>query len=544
MDVTNRMQGSAGKQPTRTGISRRQVLRLTVGAIAALSVLLVLVACGATATEAPAAVESTAVPPTAVPVVEESVDPLVIAVSSEPQSLDPQAIELRTPQVITSNIYEALVNRQRDGSIIPWLAESWEQVDPLTLRFKLRPGVKFHNGEPFNADSVVYSMDRILNPEFASQFSGFFGNITGATKVDDLTVDINTSAPDAVLLSRLYMFQMMAPKWTEEAGDLVASTANGTGPYKFVDWQRNVEIDLVRNDDYWGGTPEIDSAKIRIIGEDSTRMQALITGELDLYLGPLPDQLDELPKYASALAPVYSFLRLSTFPDSTVADPLVRQAMNYAIDKEQLLEQLHAGLGKVLQGQITSAEVFGFNPNLQPYPYDLDKAKALLEEAGAVGLELEYIGPKGNYTGDAIEAQAIAEMLNQAGFKVNLNLVDTQTWIRYGDRAQTSPPPAIWYVRHDNLLFDSDRTTSGYYTDETTFSSYYNPETIPLVEAARSELDEEKREKIYWEIYEIGRENPTGVFLFQHVDLWGMSERLNFEPRPDGRPLIFEMSFD
>ena len=124
--------------------------------------------------------------------------------------------------------------------------------------------------------------------------------------------------------------------------------------------------------------------------------------------------------------------------------------MNYAVDKELILQQLHAGLGTVSPGQLSAPGMFGYNPNLAPYPYDLDRAKSLLAEAGAEGLEVDYVGPKGRYAGDAILNQAIAEMLEQAGLKVNLNLLDPQSWVRFGDRNQTPVPPSCWYLVHSN----------------------------------------------------------------------------------------------
>jgi peptide/nickel transport system substrate-binding protein len=526
-------------------LSRRDMLRLTGWAAGAT----LLAACGATetaeptATSAPAEPTATAAPAaTATPAVVKADQTVVLAVGSEPPSLDPQAIELRVPQTITDNVYEQLVDRTMEGELVPHLAEAWERVNDTAMRFKLREGVTFHNGEPFNADAVVYSVERIIDPDLQSQRMGTVGTIVGATKVDDMTVEIHTDGPDAILLARLFMLPIMSPGWTEEVGDAVSSTTNGTGPYKVIDWKRNVVVEMQANENYWQGAPKIPYANVRIIGEDSTRMQSLVTGELDIYLGPLPDQLPNLPKYESAYAPAFSLIRLSNYPGSAVKDPLVRQAMNYAVDKETLLSQLHRGMGRILDGQLTSPDFFGYNPNLKPYPYDLDRAKSLLAEAGAEGLTVDIVGPRGRYPNDAVECQAIADMLEKAGLKVDLSLVDVQSWVRFGNRDETPEPPAGWYLQHDNNLFDADRTVSGYYTDLSSWSAYQSEENLALIEQARVEMDPEAREKIYWQIYENGREDPIAVFLFQDVDLWAMSKRISYTPRPDGRALIYNMS--
>lgn len=470
---------------------------------------------------------------------------LIAAIGAEPPSLDPHALEQRIPQTITWNIYEGLVDRNHQGMIVPGLAESWMRIDSKTVRFKLRSGVKFHNGEPFNADAAVFSINRIIDPNTKSQWIGVVNTIIGAKKVDNLTVDVFTKAPDPIFLSRLWAIVMMAPNWTKEVGKQVGSQTNGTGAYKLVDWKRNLQVELAANDQYWGGVPDVKEVTVRIIGEDSTRFQAVKTGELDIYLGPMPDHLPELPTFQAGLAQSFSFVRLSTMKGSKVLDPRVRQAMNYAVNKEAILEKLHHGQGKILPGQISSPEMFGYNDHLQAYPYDLDKAKSLVNAAGAKGLEIDYVASNKRYAGDAIEAQAIAGMLEQAGLKINLKLSDPQSWVRFGDRNQTPVPPSCWYVRHDNMLFDADRTMGSYYTDESPYSAYHNDKIRGLFERARTEMNVQRREFMYEEAFKIGsQQDPVALFLFQHADLWALTKRTKFSPLPDGRLLIKTITLD
>jgi len=546
-------------------LSRRLLLKTVGGGFMLTMSSALLAACGAPAPAAPAAATPLAKPstavlstaaaaaspgaapsvvpvPTAVAVAASPATTAVLAIGGDPTSLDPQAVEEGNERAVNDNIYETLITRDTDEKIVPWLAESWTQPDAKTFRFKLRQGVKFHNGEPFNADAAVFSVERILSPELKSQFAANLATIAVARKVDDATFDLLTKDADPSLLARLFSVRMMAPKWTQQTGNQVANLTNGTGPFSVSHWTRGVDVALNAYDAYWGGAPKLKAATVRIIPEDQTRLSALQRGEVDVVRGLLPEQLAQAPASASALGPQYSFIRLSNLSGSPVADKRVCQALNYAVDKDALLSQLHGGQGKVLPGQLSDPSMFGFNPNLQPYPYDPDKAKALLAEAGAQGLELELVGAQGRWTADGLEAQAVGGMLEKIGLKVKVTLLNFQQWLKAADRQQTPASPSVLYIQHDNALFDADRTVSGYYTDLGSFSTYKNADIDPLIPRARSEMDPKKREQLYWKIFELGRDDPPMVFLLQIADIWGLSKRLQWKPLPDGRVLFKDMT--
>lgn len=460
---------------------------------------------------------------------------VTVAIPFDPPSLDPLAIEQSVPAQVTWNIYEPLLWRDPNGKIIPWLAESIEQTSPTTAVLKLRGGVKFQNGEAFNAEAAAFSINRILDPETKSQWIGTVNTIKGAKAVGELTLEVATHEPDPVLQGRLTVIAMMAPKWTAEVDDQVGVQTNGTGPYQLEEWKRNLSIEFKRNPNYWGPAPQVESLTFRIIPEDATRFQSLNTNEIDLYLGVLPDQLNQAPKFKAGISQNYSFLRLSNMETSAIADPRIRQAMNYAIDKEGLRNALHGGLGNNLNGQLSVPEMVGYNPNLDPYPFDLQRAQDLVREAGALDLEVTIEGPKGRYTGDSVEMQAIAAMLEQSGLHINLVLRDPNNWVRIGDRNQTPTPPEAWYVRHTNTTFDADRTLSSYYSLRGSYSSYGNNELDKVLDASRKEMDPAKRLTLLNRCFEIGsRQDPMGVYLFQHTELWGMRKNVDFTPYADG----------
>ncbi|MHB8644389.1 MAG: ABC transporter substrate-binding protein [Thermomicrobiales bacterium] len=529
---------SAGAAPTAAGATTTGATRTGSSPVSATSASTSPTAAGATATSAARAVSS----PTTAAAATGRAATAVFAIGSDPTSLDPQAVEEGNERAVNDNIYETLINRDADEKIVPWLAESWTQPDATTYRFKLRQGVKFHNGEPWNADAAVFSAKRVISPELKSQFAANLGTIADAKKVDDMTFDLTTKGPDPSLLARLFSIRMMAPQWTQSAGVQVSSTTNGTGPYKVTNWQRGVSVDLVANDGYWGGAPKVKAAQVRVIPEDQTRLSALQRGEVDLVRGLLPEQLAQAPATAAALGPQYSFIRLSNLSGSIVADKRIRQALNYAVDKETLLKQLHGGQGQVLPGQLAGKEMFGFNPNLQAYPYDPEKAKSLLAAAGASNLSIEIVGTQGRWQADGLEAQAVGGMLNKVGVQTKITLQNFQQWLKTADRAQTPNTPPVLYIQHDNTLFDADRTVSGYYTDAGSFSTYKNPAIDPLITQARSETDVKKREQLYWQIFELGRDDPPMIFMLQVADTWGVSKRLQWKPVPDGRALFKDMA--
>lgn len=456
----------------------------------------------------------------------------VLAIATDPSSLDPQFADDRNQEYVNSNVYETLVFRSPQGKLIPWLAESWTVQNAATWRFKLRGGVKFHNGEPFNADAAVFSVKRIISPEEKSQWAATVTSIADARKVDDLTIDVITKIRDPLLPARCTQIGMMSPKWTQEAGQKAATTTNGTGPYKVTNWERGVAIDLVANADYWDGAPKIPAARVRIIPEDQTRLAALRSGEIDIAWGLTPEQWPQAPVLISQHVPDYVFVRLSNLPGSPIADKRIRQAMNYAVDKETILKQLLGGRGQVLPGQLAIPQVFGFNPTLKPYPYDPDRAKRLLAQAGAQGMSINLLGVQGRFVSDNIVSQAIGAMLEKVGLQVKVTILNNLQRLKLGDRKQTPDTPPVLVFGHDNYLFDADRTVAAYYSLEGSYSAYSNREIDLLIPQARSELDPKKREQLYWRIFAIGRDDPPMIFLHQLDAVWGTSRRIRWTPVP------------
>lgn len=463
---------------------------------------------------------------------------ITIAIGAEPTTLDPQVRDDGNERAVNDNIYETLMARDATGDLQPGLAaaaptrkgkESWE--------FTLRPNVKFSNGEAFNADAVVASVTRVIDPKLNSEQASFFSTITGATKVDDLTVDIKTKGPDPLLPSRMYWMKMVPAKYSAEAA--FADKPAGTGPYQLKEWTRGTQIVLEPNPNYWGTKPPITQVTYKFVPEGGARMSGLLAGEYDLITNLLPEDVKRAPKSAHLQGLEHPVIILNA-RDGITKDVRVRQALNYAIDKQALATQLFGGFAKVDTCQILSPQMFGYNPNLQPYAYDPAKAKALLQEAGATGKQIELIGQTGRWLKDAETIQAVANFWQEAGLKVKVSNYDFDTYLKHLFQ-QPNRPDAI-HVSSSNELLDADRQYSNYYAEGGSGTSNSDPELKRLITEARTNIDESSRLQQYQEAGKLACDQAYFAFLLNNEDIYGMSKRLNWQPRVDAKLLVSGMS--
>ena len=366
---------------------------------------------------------------------------VAIALGSEPTTLDPQLREDGGERAVNDNIYDTLMVRTPDGTLKLGLAASEPTLlDPQTWQVKLRPGVTFHNGESFNAEAVVYSIKRIIDPEFNSEQISFFNTITDAVKVDDLTVKIVTKGPDPILLSRLYWMKMVPPVYSKNAKFAVAPV--GTGPYKFVEWQRGQTITLERNNDYWGTKPPIEKVTYRFVEEPGTRLAGLMAGEFDVITNLLPEFTQQVPQAIHILGLEHPIVILNADGGPT-KDVRVRQALNYAVDKQALAEGLFEGYAQVAQGQLLSPSFFGYNQNVNAYAYDPQKAKTLLKQAGAAGATVELIGTAGRWLKDRELVESVAAYWDAAGVKTKVRIFEFN---EYSIGSSTVKPEATVFL--------------------------------------------------------------------------------------------------
>jgi peptide/nickel transport system substrate-binding protein len=462
---------------------------------------------------------------------------IVVALGAEPSTLDPQLQQDGAERAVTDGIYETLLARDKDGNLVPGLASQMPtQIDTTTWEVKLRPNIKFQDGEPFNADAVVFSLRRIVDPAYGSRQMAYVASIVGADKVDDLTVRIHTKGSDSVLLSRLYWVKIVPPQHAAEAN--FSQTPVGTGPYKFVTWDKGARIVIVANPDYWGAKPQIQKATFRFVSDSGARLAGLLAGEFDLTSNLSPDDVKRVPKYVDIKGIEHPFLIVNALTGVT-ADKRVRQALNYAVDKEAIAKQLYQGFARVDDGQTLSPSWFGYDPTLKAYPYDPAKARALLKEAGAEGSTIELITPAGRWLNDREVCEAVAGYWQAVGIKVNLNIMD---WPKYLERIydRTNRPQMIFVVNANQLLH-ADRTLSDYYAKSGRGSSNDDDVLNDLITRARAEPDMGKQKDLYHQALARTRDEAYFIFLVGSDILYGESKRLDWSPGVDDRMLVKDM---
>lgn len=462
---------------------------------------------------------------------------VTIALGSEPTTLDPQLREDGGERAVNDNIYETLMARAPKGELVPGLAkEAPKLVDPQTWEVKLRSGIKFHNGEPFNADSVAFSIKRIIDPKFNSEQISFFETIKDANKVNDLTVRIITNGPDPILLSRLYWMKMVPPGHTNNPK--FAETPVGTGPYKFVQWKRGQYITLERNEGYWGEKPPIKKVNYRFVEEPGTRLAGLMAGEFDIITNLLPEFTKQVPQAIHILGLEHPIMILNADGGPT-KDVRVRQALNYAVDKAALAEGLFEGYAQIAQGQLLSPSFFGFNKDVGPYPYDPRKAKALLKEAGAEGATVELIGTAGRWLKDREVVEAVAAYWDAVGVRTKVRIFEFNEYLnRLFDRKTRGD--AIFVVSSNELL-DADKSFSAYYRAGGIGSSNSDKELAALIDNARTETDFNKRASMYHKAVKHTYDKAYFVWLLNIEDIYGVSDRVNWSGRVDAKILVSEM---
>jgi peptide/nickel transport system substrate-binding protein len=464
-------------------------------------------------------------------------DGITIALGSEPTTLDPQIREDGGERAVNDNIYDTVLTRTPMGDLTPSLAASMPAlVDSTTWEIKLRPGIKFHNGEMMNAAAVVYSIKRVIDPDFNSEQISFFSTIKDAATVDDLTLHVMTNGSDPILPSRLYWLKVVPPVYSKDAK--FNEKPVGTGPYQLVSWKRGESIELTRNDQYWGTKPSVKTVHYRFIEEPGTRLAGLMAGEFDLITNLLPEFTKQVPKSVHILGLEHPIIILNSDKGAT-KDVKVRQALNYAVDKEALAKGLFEGYAQVAQGQLLSPSFFGFNEDVKAYPYDVAKAKKLIKEAGAEGATVELIGTSGRWLKDRDLVETVAAYWNKIGIKVNVRIFEFSEYLnRLFDRKTRADSI---FVAASNELLDADKTFSAYYNKSGIGSSNTDDKMGAMIDEARSEIDVKKRLNLYHQVVKHAYDQAYFVWLLNIEDVYGLSERLDWAGRVDARLLVQEM---
>ncbi len=473
---------------------------------------------------------------------------LVIAQGGELMSLDPAKHSTTYEMNYANVVFDKLYLFDVQGNPVPRLAVSHRIVNDTTWEFKLRKGVKFHNGDPFTAADVKFSVERYLDPKTKAPFATFFKIIKEVKVLDEHTIQVITDKPDPILPKRFAFNLFMFPsKYVKEKGDdYFIQHPIGCGPFKFVEWLKNDRLVAEAYEEYWAGSPLIKTVIIRPVPEVSTRIAELQTGGVDIIVNVPPflvNQLKGMPGVEVQSVPSgrVMYLTLNTLAPGPLQDKRVRQALNYAIDKKAIIEKILMGSGFQMAINLTPYH-FGYDPSVQPYPYDPEKAKKILAEAGYKDLKLVLHSPSGRYVMDKEVSEAIAGMLEKAGIKIDFRVRE------FGDYAKDLVSKKLvdmGFVGWGNLMYDADGTFFPYFVKESAFCFYSHPEIENWIVEARYSLDEKKRKDLYSKISKKLLEEAAQVFLYQQQDHWGVSKKVkNFQARGDELFYLYRVSVE
>jgi peptide/nickel transport system substrate-binding protein len=474
-------------------------------------------------------------------------DTLTVAFVAHAPTLDPHMHFERVGILVNINMFDSLLHKNPKLEYEPSLATSWRALTDTQWEFKLRKGVRFHNGDAMTPEDVKYSFDRVIDPAKKSPQYGNIRAVKEVRVVDAETVHLITDKPFPLLLERLVFFPIVPKKHVEKVGDQAFGTTApvGTGPWKFVEWKRDQYIRLEAFDGHWRGKPAFRHLVVRAIPEVSTQVAELKTGGVDIIRNVSADIVPELknhPQTYVSSSPIlrvhYAMLDMRNPPFDKKA---ARQAANYAIDRQAIIQKLMGGLGREV-ATVVQPTAFGFDGDVKPYPYDPKKAKELLAQAGYpngvdITLHSAFVEFRPVF-------EAIAQMLTEVGLRTTPKAWDPgPAWNKFfqGEGKAANGMYGSW---GNYSVFDADAVLHPLYHTEPggwIGKWYARVEGLDgLIDQARSSLDQARRKRLYGQIQRLIREESPSLFLFTQYDTLGISRKVDYQARGDEWLWLFD----
>ncbi|ART75512.1 glutathione ABC transporter substrate-binding protein [Sutcliffiella horikoshii] len=454
-------------------------------------------------------------------------DKLTVVRLSDATKLDPHFItDISSANILYQKVYETLVVPDLDMKPQPGLAKEWEQIDDVTWEFTLREGVYFHDGTVFNADAVKATFDRLLDPKTASPQAEKLGMIDDIEIVDEYTVRFHLSAAYAPLLSILSANEgsIISPKALSENPKKLWEHPVGTGPFAFDYWKPGQEISIKKNEKYWGDKPKINQVVFKVVPEDTTRLAMIETGEAHVNDQVPITEIERIA--ASETLNLYradglgiEFLGFNV--QKAPFDQLeVRKAITQAIDRKAVLKGVFQNSG-MLANSPMSPKVFGYSDDVKPYDYDLENAKALLQEAGLEGLKVTIT------TNDRKERINVAEVVQSQLKKIGINAeVEVLEWGAYIE-ALNNGEHEMFVGGWGNATGDGDYNQFNVFHSSShggagNHTYYNNPEVDRIIEDARKEIDDESRKNLYEQAMKLEMEDAAMIPLryYEHLAVY------------------------
>ncbi|MFQ3555307.1 ABC transporter substrate-binding protein [Streptomyces gramineus] len=498
---------------------RRQVLRIGGLLLGALSAPALLTACGTTAAA------------------DRAGNVLRVSQPGDPKTLDPQKQGDMVSMNVLINMFDTLTTRGLDNRLHPRLALSWKATDAHTWRFRLRPGVTFHNGEACDAHAVAFSIERLLDPATKSPIVEL-RFVKGVTVVDRHTVDVHTTVHDPILPAKLSLFGgvVVPPRHLAETGDAAfAEHPVGTGPFVFESWQRDHELRMRAYDHHWSGRPALDGVVFTPAPNASSSLASLQSGGVDLVAGLTPDAAQQLDGYGGVKIDGHTgirtaYLSLNTLERGPLQDRRVRQALNHAIDVPLLIKAVLGGKATETPALVPRG-AFGFDPTVKPFTRSLATARGLLAEAGH---------PHGFSTTltasnvDANVAEALSGLLSRVGVDARVDLLDPGTYsarLTSDNRGALGP---IYLAASTVWTLDGASIVQSNVRSDRRQSRWHSKEADRLVDIEELSEDPAARTRALSDLQRLMREEAPFVFLYQIDNIYARNDRPRWTPGSAG----------
>ena len=473
---------------------------------------------------------------------------VVIGLGAEPRTMLAVTIVDWTTNNMLEHIYDRLLDR--DAKTLkpkPMLATEWKTINDTTWEFKLRRGVKFHNGEPFDAQSVKATFDYMLDPANKSHYAtpAYWKPVKEIQIVDPYTVRIVTEKPYPSVIDHASLTDtlIMPAKALKELGPAkLADKPIGTGPFKFVEWRRDDRLVLERNPDYWQGPADVSRVTFRFIPEYSARMAALLSGEIDIMKDVPPHAVDTVEKSGRAklratVSSRINYLALVNLKPGPMQDVRVRRAMNHAVDVDELITQVLKGRATRMCGPMAPTNV-DYTP-VECYKHDPQRALALFKEAGVdpKSLNLTLDTPAGRYPLDKDVSLAIAAQLSRVGIKTN---VVVNEWGTHLDKIKNRNTGDLFFLGWGPALFGQG-TIEPLFKAEGTYASYGNNKVLDdKISRTVTVVDAKARAAAYADLQKTVHDEAPWVFLWQQHDLYGVALSVEWTPRADEKVWMYD----
>jgi peptide/nickel transport system substrate-binding protein len=535
-------------QEEREGVDRRTLLKAVGGAAATVSVA----GCGGNQTGSTETATRTGTETDATEVDEDTETPdegdestfeVGATLGQMDSGLDPHDHAETPTNIVVSQVYEGLMGRDKEGGIIAKLATEWERVESGTVRFTLRDGITFHNGDPVTSEDVRHSLRRIETEEIGGALPQD-GDLAGGKTLENIAagdgeVTVTFGGLNPIVFSLFATNgQIMQQSWVENnENSFINRNTNGTGPFQVTDYQSGTSVSYERYEDYWGEPAAAEGATITASSESATRVNQLVAGETDIVTNVPPQEISRVESSeATSVDPVPStriiFLQMR-YDVEPFSSQQFRQAMNYAVDVQSIIDNVLQGFGEIT-GQPTLSQFTGHNPEVDPYGHDPERAEQLVEESGHAGVDITLQTPIGRYLKDVEIAQTAANQIDSLS-NVNCELQQREfnSLVQDVTASNIEDRPRFNLLGWGNAEFDAAQTIGPLLTSDGPLTILKNDEVDSLIEEAQGDSDPDAREQTLQECNQVLHDLAPWVFLHQQFSVYGTSNDVEWQPRPD-----------